>query len=521
MNNKINFIVKSQSVALSTMIVGISSILLRFISLFNNFIIAKKFGTSKELDIFLASQSIVDFIIAMLTLTFGVVFIPFYSELIIKKKYKQAKELADSLTILLLLFSIFCVIFLFLTSSSITKIFFGFKQNENILAINLLKISSISIIPFVLFGQINSILNSQKKFFLPTIIITIFSFSPGICIILFSSAIGIYSLSLSVIIYSFGIASILLFLIANKKNKSSLKINFKNSSLIKILKISLPLIVSASAVQLNTLIDRIFASNLPTGSISSLNYARIIRDIPLTLTAALPLVILPFFSEKVFTKKEIDLSNLLSRVLRIGSYILIPSTVGLFVISNYLIQILYERGTFSETSKEMTLSSLYYLLPGLVFYWFITILTRLFYAKKRFNTVIIIGLLAIFFNISMDWLLIQFLSFKGIALTTSLMEFTFFIVYIVLSKKILISFNLRHLFMNLSKIIGASVFMGICLIIIMKNYNLNQTIPDVLIFLRLLLFIFLGIVIYIFSSILIKIEEFKYLLNKISFIKKQ
>ena len=60
-----------------------------------------------------------------------------------------------------------------------------------------------------------------------------------------------------------------------------LDFNFKDSSLIKVLKLTGPAIIGGAAVQVNVLVNTYFASFLSDGSVSYLNYAFRLMQFPL------------------------------------------------------------------------------------------------------------------------------------------------------------------------------------------------------------------------------------------------
>ena len=84
------------------------------------------------------------------------------------------------------------------------------------------------------------------------------------------------------------------------------KVNFYNNGSVKVIRLMIPAIIGAAAVQINLLIDTIVASLLITGSISWLYFSDRLIELPLAIFGiAISIVILPVLSE-YFQKKEID-----------------------------------------------------------------------------------------------------------------------------------------------------------------------------------------------------------------------
>lgn len=504
-----------QDLAKSSIIIGIFIVCSRLFTICNYILIANKFGTSKELDTFLISQSIIDFIVALLTITLGVILIPIYIELKHKKLFYEIKKLIGIFTSYLIIISVLITIILLILANNITGILFSNTINSR-LAINLIRISAFSLFPLIISGYITNILNANKKFIFPSLITLLFSLSPTICILLFSEILNIYSLAIATFIMSYGILISLLIYLKLCKYKIYFNLNFNNKYFIQINIISLPLMISASAVQINVLIDRIFASFLPTGSISALNYARNLREIPLYIVMSLTAIILPFFSEHANIRSNKTFVNFITKTIRIGLFLLIPSCTGLFLIKRQLIEILLFRGKFNFISMQMTEESLSIFLMSIIFYWLITIITRVFYAKRRFKIVIIMGILSILFNLVFDRILIMQFSYKGIALSTVFMEIIFCIIYFYLLSKINLALNIDNLLKSIIKFFIPTLIMSIAIVSNIKFVeiiNINKSILINLI--SIIYIIILSIIIYSVVSHKMKIEEYKHLMNKI------
>ena len=83
------------------------------------------------------------------------------------------------------------------------------------------------------------------------------------------------------------------------------KVNFYNNGSVKVIRLMIPAIIGAAAVQINLLIDTIVASLLITGSISWLYFSDRLIELPLAIFGiAISIVILPVLSE-YFQKKKL------------------------------------------------------------------------------------------------------------------------------------------------------------------------------------------------------------------------
>lgn len=499
----------------ATLITALTTLAARFLGILNYSIVAKQFGTSIELDAFLAVQSLVDLAVSILTISLTVTFIPKYVELIESKNRQLATGLTNNLFTFLFLISLVLTILLITFSKRIVILLFRFNPSIDSLASSLLMYSSLSIVPLILAGLMTSIINSHRLFVFPTLVSIIPAGMQALLISVFGSGMKIYSFSLSVIVTSWIVFILLYYYLYKNKFRFKIELDFSNDAFREILSVSPAILVSASAVQANVLIDRIFSSRLPEGNISALYYARTLRELPLLIATALPLVILPYFAENAVSREEENFARMLSKALRMGAYIIIPSILGMFIVSKELVDTVLNRGLFNLYSRDLTTEILNVLLVGIFFYWCITLITRVFYAKKQFGTTVHLGVSAIVLNYLLNAALVRYFGVKGIALSTVLVEFTFFLIYLFLTTKILRSFRIADLLTPVSKILLSSITM----VLVIQGFNLalyenvlrgNVTLE----FIKLLLNLMIGTIVYLGMSKLLKLVELNWFIDQ-------
>jgi len=130
--------------------------------------------------------------------------------------------------------------------------------------------------------------------------------------------------------------------------------------------------------------------------------------------------------------------------------------------------------------------------------------------------VILMGILSILFNLIFDRILITYFSFKGIALSTVLMEISFCIIYFYLLNKINLAINIKNLLKSIFRFSLPTLIMSSVIIIntkIAEILNFNKSI--ILNTLFIVFIIVLSIIIYSFISYMMRIEEYQLLMNKI------
>ena len=156
--------------------------------------------------------------------------------------------------------------------------------------------------------------------------------------------------------------------------------------------ISLPLILGQSIAVVDEQLFRIFGSFLTAGSIATFRYARRIALLPVGIIAqAVGVASYPLLS-RLFQKNEID--ELLKLIKKQLSYLfLIGGALMVIAITNaeYLIEIIYERGAFTN-DDTIRVSAVFIIISLAIVPWSINqVLTRSYYVQQKFWFPVITG----------------------------------------------------------------------------------------------------------------------------------
>lgn len=198
-------------------------------------------------------------------------------------------------------------------------------------------------------------------------------------------------------------------------------INFQDPGVRRVLKLMVPALFGVSVGQVNLLIDTLFASLLPIGSVSWLYYSDRLMEFPLgVFGVAISTVILPHLSRHHATQSDESFSLTLDWALRAVLLVGIPAAVVLAVMSGPMLSTLFQYGHFNVYSVLMARQSLTAFAIGIAPFMLVKILAAGFYAKQDMRTPVRIGVIAMVTNAVLNSLLIWPLAHAGIALSTSL-----------------------------------------------------------------------------------------------------
>lgn len=206
----------------------------------------------------------------------------------------------------------------------------------------------------------------------------------------------------------------------------------------RVLMLMLPAVIAASAVQVNVMVNGIFASYLPDGAVSWLSYAFRLMQLPLGIFGvAVATVTLPAVSKIAAGGDMVHFRETLSKALRLALFLTLPATVGLVMMSDPIIGLIYERGRFTPTDTVQTAAALKFYAVGLMAYACIKVLSPAFYALDRKWTPMLVTFMGIGLNVLLNWQLTfrMGMGHRGLALSVGLVAMIDFLVLYFLMRR--------------------------------------------------------------------------------------
>jgi putative peptidoglycan lipid II flippase len=191
----------------------------------------------------------------------------------------------------------------------------------------------------------------------------------------------------------------------------------------RILKLMAPAALGVSVAQVSLLINNIFASFLPTGSVSWLYFADRLMEFPTgMLGVALGTILLPSLAKHYADNDPAEYSKLLDWGLRMTLLLATPAAVALGVLAVPLIATLFHYGAFTARDVDMTRLALLAYAIGLVGLILVKVLAPGFYARQNIKTPVKIALFTLCATQAMNLLFVWTLGFAhaGLALSIGL-----------------------------------------------------------------------------------------------------
>jgi putative peptidoglycan lipid II flippase len=232
----------------------------------------------------------------------------------------------------------------------------------------------------------------------------------------------------------------------------------------KVLQLMGPAVIAASAVQVNVLINSVFASYLQDGAVSWLNIAFRLMQLPLGIFGvAVATVTLPLVSRSAAAGNIPEFRGALAHALRLVMLLTIPSAIGLVILSDPIIALIYEHGRFTPFSTQQTGAALRFYAVGLVGYAAVKVLAPAFYALDRRNLPMLVSIFSIALNFCLNWTLtFHFgLGHKGLALSTSVVALTNFALLYIMMRRYAGHLETGAMFVTLAKLLVAGACLGV------------------------------------------------------------
>ncbi len=182
----------------------------------------------------------------------------------------------------------------------------------------------------------------------------------------------------------------------------------------EVIKLMLPATIGASVYQLSIFFSTILASFLAEGSVSWLFYADRVAQFPIGIfSIALASVLLPALSRTSASANSVEFTSNLANSIRYTSFIIIPMSAGIWVLSLPIVRLLFERGEFSFESSIRTSQALQALALGLWATSCHSMIVRAFIAKKDTITPTAIGACSLIVSLFFSLLLMGPILYAG------------------------------------------------------------------------------------------------------------
>ena len=244
--------------------------------------------------------------------------------------------------------------------------------------------------------------------------------------------------------------------------------NWRDPGVRTILALMGPATIAASAVQVNVAVNSGFASTLGNGPITWLNIAFRLMQLPLgVFGVAIATVTLPLVSRSAALGNTGEFRGALAHAMRLVMLLTIPSAIGLIILAEPIIALIYQHGRFTAAATVQTAAALRFYALGLAGYAGVKVLAPAFYALDKRHLPMVVSLLSIGVNFALNWLFTFHLGLghRGLALSTSFVAMTNFLLLYGLMRRHTGRLETGAMLATLGKIaVAGAVLAAVCLL---------------------------------------------------------
>ncbi len=187
----------------------------------------------------------------------------------------------------------------------------------------------------------------------------------------------------------------------------------------RLLVLMVPALLTGGVLQINLLIGTIIATQ-QDGANALLNYADRLNQLPLgVIGIAVGVVLLPELSRALKAGDRDQAEQLQNRSLEFALALTLPAAVGLMVIPQDIIAVIYERGAFDSEATVKTALALTAFASGLPAYVMLKVFQPAFFAREDMRTPFLFSIIMVCVNVVLSLLLFPIIGHVAIAVATS------------------------------------------------------------------------------------------------------
>ena len=506
-----------RGIARAAGLIGLGNIASRVLGLVREMVIAAEFGTGALTAAFtIASQvpiAVYDLLIGGMLSS---ALVPVFSEYTTLKDYNRSLWQLVSLVLVILTFILSLVTLLIILLAPYVTILFASGYDETVRAnvSALIRIIAPSIILLGVSGVLMGLLYALKRFTFPAFATAIFNLGIIIGALFISRAFEgdarIVGLTLGLVL---GSALQFLLLLPDLRDfvpsfRLSARAVWHHPGLRRIIKLYVPIALSVVVANIGIVIDRNLASN--TDAIQTIPWMRnatTLIQFPLGLVAAaISLAVLPSLSRLSARQDWDGYRRTLQMGLRMVLLLIVPATIGLFILAQPIVRLVFERGEFVPYDTYWTAIALRVYLLGLIFAAVDQVLIIAFYSRQDTWTPALVGIVAIGVYLAVAVPLVGQLQILGLVFANSMQHFSHAIIMLILLQRHLSGLTGGDMISTVPRILLAALGMGLIVwLIAPQSQSLLPGLTGNI--LAVLIPGLAGLISYTFFVILLRIEE--------------
>jgi len=356
----------------ATGVIGLATLLSRILGFIRDVVVAGTFGAGSATDAFFVAFRIPNLLRRLLAEgALSPAFVPVFAEYLANRPRGEFLRMVRSVaTTFFLILCVVCLLGILLAPWIVSLMAPGFSSvpQKAELTTRLTRL----MFPYLLFVGLTAlatgILNVHRRFFAPALGPVALNLGMIASVIFLVPRLELPITGLAVGVLVGGLGQFLFQLPDMRRAGISLAPSTElfHPALARITLLLGPSVLGLAAVQLSVFVNTFLASLLRDGSISYLYYADRIMEFPLgVFGVAVATAALPPMAEQAARRDLRRLGETLSFALRLSCFVAVPASVGLLLLRNPLVRVLFERGEVQRADTQATAFALGFYALGL------------------------------------------------------------------------------------------------------------------------------------------------------------
>jgi len=416
--------ITGKSIAKGALVVMAATLMSRLFGFIRETQIAKYFGASGDTDAYLVAFSVPTGIGLAIAAALSAGFIPVLNNYFVLNERDNAAKVTNTLlNIIFLVLLALTALGIFFAPSLVARLAPGFGPESVRLTVDLITVMFPSLVFISLMGLAAGFLNSRQHFLFPALGPMVTSIVIIGSILIWDNSLGIKGLAVGTLVGSTLQLLVQILVMYQKGFRYKLEFAVFHPGVKKVFKMMAPVLVASLVPLVMVLVEKGLASKLTTGSISALNYAFRLMQLPQ------------------------------------GLFVMAVS-VGLLVLDEPIVRLLFQRGAFKAKDTIPTAYALAFYSLALLPLALRDVFRRVFYAVQNTLTPVSLTIGSFVLNIVLDLFLVKAMGLGGLALGAALSVLAESIILYALLSRRLSGFPQKSFLTLLLKLAAAAVIMG-------------------------------------------------------------
>jgi putative peptidoglycan lipid II flippase len=474
------------------------------------------FGAGARLDAFTAAQRVPETLFVLVAGgALGSAFIPVFTRFLAQGDDDAAQRLANGVMTLLVGVATVLAVLVFILATPIVDVLLvpEAAPQTQALTVELMRIMLLTVIVFGMSGLAMGILNAHQHFVAPALAPSMYNAGLIFGALVLARHENVHGLAWGAVLGSLLHLGVQLPVLLRMRFRYRPLLSLKVPGVREVLLLMGPRVLGLGVVQVNFWVNTALASGMMAGSVTALSVAFALMFTVLgILGQSVGTAVFPTLSTLSAQHDADDFRRTLAGALSSVLFLSIPAGIGLAVVSQPVVELLYQRGEWTGTATAGTAWALAFFSIGLAGHSVLEILVRAFYALHDTWTPVKVGMAAMALNIALSLGLIRVFGypdstnfargpFGGLALAMSIatgIEST--TLWIILWRRIGGIEGRRVLG-------GAARTLAAALIMAAAAGGFLLVLPDLFVLFRVLGAMLIGAVVFGIAALLLDIDE--------------